>query len=338
MLSPYEQDIQAVPEALRAFASHAPPVDLKKIDISSYDRIVLSGMGSSYLAAHPTWRRLVAQGHSAWWHTIPFLMDTPELMSGNTLLWLTSQSGQSGEIIALLDSRQRHGGPRTVLGFTNDASSALGQRSDVTFELRSGEEAAVATKSYANSLAANMRTLAVLEGKSDIPVVEMVLAAADDVEAFAVDLAVLAKRCLDVAHPRFALVAGQRLVASALFGGLILKEAAKVPAEGYVGGEFRHGPIELAGEGLTAILFGEADGDPSIGRLAEDLRRTGAIVVGVGSLPGSGGESVSLTSDQPLSELVCGAKFVQLLSVELAKAKGIGPGEFLFGAKITSVL
>jgi hypothetical protein len=56
--------------------------------------------------------------------------------------------------------------------------------------------------------------------------------------------------------------------ATALAGGLILKEAAKVPAEGYIGGEFRHGPLEIAGPGLTAVLLGldQSEPDPSLPR------------------------------------------------------------------------
>ena len=62
---------------------------------------------------------------------------------------------------------------------------------------------------------------------------------------------------------------GARIIDGKAIGATL---RAKVAAEGFVGGEFRHGPLELAGPGLTAVLFGPDDPDasPSLRRLGAD--------------------------------------------------------------------
>ena len=75
----------------------------------------------------PGWRLVVAAGRGAWWVDSGQLLDSPRLITPDTLLVVTSQSGASGEVAALLDP----GGdqplvPRAVVGITNDNGSPLG--------------------------------------------------------------------------------------------------------------------------------------------------------------------------------------------------------------------
>jgi glucosamine--fructose-6-phosphate aminotransferase (isomerizing) len=126
-------------------------------------------------------------------------------------------------------------------------------------------------------------------------------------------------------------VGAQDQLATALLGGLVVKEATKLPAEGFTGGSFRHGPLEIAGPGLTALFFGlggeEADGP--LGRLATDVEATGATVVRV---PES-----SVDAGDGLAALVRGALVCQWFSVALARARGVTPGEFHYGTKVTAL-
>ncbi|MEU9796212.1 hypothetical protein AB0E27_37545 [Streptomyces sparsogenes] len=56
-----------------------------------------------------------------------------------------------------------------------------------------------------------------------------------------------AKQALAATQPRFSCVGTGADAATALTGALIAKEAGSVAAEGYAGGAFRHGPLELCG-------------------------------------------------------------------------------------------
>ena len=119
-------------------------------------------------------------------------------------------------------------------------------------------------------------------------------------------------------------------------GALILKEAVRYPAEGMSAGQFRHGPLELAGPTLTAILLEGPSGTAALNRaLAEELVAAGSRVAWIGgpaprgarSLPSPGGSGIGAR----LGEIVP----FQLLTVALAQHVGIEPGDFVHSSKVT---
>ena len=93
MRTPFERDVADQAEALRAFAQSALSPAVTRLLGRRYDRIVLTGMGSSHFAALPGWRRLADAGHPAWWVDSGQLLDAPGLITPGTLLVATSQSG-----------------------------------------------------------------------------------------------------------------------------------------------------------------------------------------------------------------------------------------------------
>lgn len=339
--SAFERDIEQEPDALRALATRPLPDGLRDLHLDDYERIIVTGMGASHIAGHPTWSSLVAQGRPAWWVSTAQLLAQPELVTAGSMLWVTSQSGESGEVVALLvrqrRARQR---PKTLIATTNDPTSTLGRAADVVVALHFGDEAAVSTKSYVATLAAHERALGALRGDDDASSVEHILAAADELSRFGPELRPIASSALGQPGSRFAFVANSSGLATALIGALLCKEVAKVPAEGYLAGEFRHGPVELAGPGLVAVVVGSANDDHSLAALGDDLVRSGSLVVLIDG--GAGPErfvpswEVTTGGSSSLGRLVCGAKFTQLLSAELARALGIEPGEFRFGQKVTA--
>jgi glucosamine--fructose-6-phosphate aminotransferase (isomerizing) len=334
--SPFEIDIDGQADALRAFALSPLHPELPRTVSEPFERIVLTGMGSSHSAALPTWRALVSKGHPTWWVDTGQLLDTPQLVTPDTLLVATSQSGASGEIIALFDAGAAVT-PRAVIGITNDPTSPLAARSDVVIELHSGNEATVSTKSYLNSLAAHQRLLATLTQE---PSPSATPDAAKAVECFdpGPDLARLAQHLVAATEPRVAYVGNRDHAATALYAGLITKEAAKIAAEGYIGGQFRHGPFELAGAGLLAVLFGAyaEDPNPSLRHLAADLVEAGSNVLVVGDLTLPGATTLTAPATDTFTDLAIGALVAQHLAVEIAKARGIEPGAFVHGSKVTT--
>src|SRR4051794_4373483 len=101
--SPFEHDIADQGEALARFAQAPVPARLATLVQREHARVVLTGMGSSHFAALPSWRRLVGAGQPVWWVDTGQLLDSPQLMTPDTLVVATSQSGASGEIVALLE-------------------------------------------------------------------------------------------------------------------------------------------------------------------------------------------------------------------------------------------
>jgi len=125
-----------------------------------------------------------------------------------------------------------------------------------------------------------------------------------------------------------------------MYAALIIKESSKVAIEGFVGGEFRHGPYELAGPGLTAVLFGASvdDVDGPLARIARDLLASGARVILVGDLELEGATTIAAPVGDSLAALAAQSVVAESLAVAIARANGVDPGAFAFGSKVTVTL
>ena len=102
------------------------------------------------------------------------LLEAQELITSDSLLWVTSQSGESGEVVALLDALRARKQPRTLLATTNELASRLAVTADIVVALESGEEGAVSTKTYVTTLAAQERVLSSLRHGDDAAVVDQI--------------------------------------------------------------------------------------------------------------------------------------------------------------------
>lgn len=340
--TPFEVDIAEQPAALRRLASASLP-NLSQLAGSSWDRIVLTGMGSSHFVGMPTWRRLTTLGHFALSIDTGQLLDNPEAVTSNTLLVVTSQSGASGEVVELLRLREANLiTPALLVGIADDPNSPLATGSDVFLPLHSGKEATVSTKSYLNSLGVHRMLAACFAGEELENIDAELHSAADAVEALigSIDFDGIAKAAALHPERRLAYVGRRDESATALFAALITKESSKVPAEGYIGGQFRHGPFELAGHGLTAVLFGlEArEPDQSLRQLAADLVRTGSQVIIVGDDEVEGATTIRTSGFTPFARLCASSVVAELFAVQLARANGVVPGAFLYGSKVTTAI
>lgn len=194
------------------------------------------------------------------YNRLPVGLATPSLFSvyhqaprlEDSLVIGISQSGQSPDIVAVLEEGQRQGVP--TLAITNDPGSPLASRADYVIPLHAGQEQAVAaTKTYTAQLAA----LALLS-----------CALGDDLErAAALRQAHLAmKRVLDGEEQVARAVERYRYMetcavlgrgynyATAFEIALKLKELNYLVAEPYSSADFMHGPIAVIGSGFPALV------------------------------------------------------------------------------------
>ena len=334
---PYLQDIRAQPASLARLIDAGLGSDLTRLlsDIARYDRIVMTGMGASLFGQYPAYLRLAEAGLPVWLiETSELLGEAHGLITPRTLLWITSQSGESAEIAALL-ARIPAPGP-TVLGVTNAEDGQLAREADVVLPLHSGDEHAVGTKSYVATLAAH--ALAVdhaLGAPADAGLraaPERLAGYLDQLEAHVDELdAALPERTLFVVGRGASLAAVQT-------GALIVKEAAKVPIEGMSAPQFRHGPLDIIEPGVAVVaLAGSAANVPRNRQLVEDVRRLGGNGYWIaGTADGDGHRLADLGSAAalPIAEIVP----LQLLSVALARRRHIEPGAFRHIGKVTRTL
>ena len=337
--SRYLQDILSEPERLNELARARPwQTASQELESRRFDRIVLTGMGASLFALLPAWQQLVRAGHAAW------LVETGELLHSldglaveGTLLIAASQSGYSAETLALAQ-HDRSG--VTLLGLTNDPASPLGQSADITIENHAGDEEAVSTRSYVNTLGTATGIANTITHEPDPA--ELLHAAADALAAHLnnwSDRIAAIKESVD--HPQRLFILGRGAsLAAARCGALILKEAAKCPAEALSTGQFRHGPLELADERLTAIvLAGHTDYDRDRNRrLAADIRRFGGRVVWADEPAVTPEPDLPLASgDDGVGRALAEIVALQLVSVSIAEQTGVEPGVFRHLEKVTTV-
>ena len=340
--TPFERDMRDQPKALTALVGCGIDTETRQLLTRPWERIVLTGMGSSHYVALPTWRALIGTGRAVWAVDTGELLENRGLLNPDTLLIATSQSGASGELVELLDRMQDENGAQVgaVVGITADEGSPLATRSHAFVALRSGAEATVSTKSYLNSLVVHHQLIDVFRGSDSTH--ELLEGVIEDVAAVLDhdDVSGIGEQVLQESRPRTAAIGKGDSAATSLYAALITKESSKVPLEGFVGGEFRHGPYELAGPGLTAFLYaaGAPARDTTLPTLAKDLVASGATVHAVGgpSLPGV--HMLHVPPSSQLSALACSAVVAEQIAVSLARANNVAPGDFIFGSKVTTAL
>jgi glucosamine--fructose-6-phosphate aminotransferase (isomerizing) len=335
----YVTDILEQPDCLRALLRSHPWDAITSLgkQANEYERIVLTGMGASLFALWPAWLTLVRAGRPAWLiETGQLLHDLPELVTQNTLVIAASQSGRSAEIVALAE---RTDGRAALVGLTNDPTSPLVEHSDLAIGVESGDEHAVSTRSYVNTLAA--ATLA-----AERLVAEMSSQSSFDAAAGAIadylatwrDRVERIKEQVGLPERLYLLGRGASL-AGANCGALILKEAAKWPAEAMSGGQFRHGPLELADSRMTAlVLAGHNEPDRQRNRrLLEDVERYGGKGFWADANLNTKGSTLPIAAADGAGRGIAEIVALQLLSVAIAEQAGIEPGVFRHLEKVTTV-
>jgi glucosamine--fructose-6-phosphate aminotransferase (isomerizing) len=337
-ISPYVADILDQPRTLALFAGRMR--QSRALDgirgLAHRQPVILTGMGASLAALRPAWMTVVAAGIPAWLvETAELVNDVPALLAGERVVIAASQSGRSAEAVALAELAIDPA--TTLVALTNDPASPLAAAAHVTVEIHAGDEHAVSTRSYVNTLAAAQIVADVLAGSLRQRDYESVALALDGYLAAWEDHVA---RLIAVVGlpPRLYLLGRGVSVAAAACGALIAKEAAKQPVEGMSSPQFRHGPLELADDRLTAILLAGTGIDRERNRrLYEDLQRLGATAVWADVEPTPALNTIALPATPPdglpMAEIVA----LQLLTVALAEQSGVPAGQFRHLEKVTTV-
>ena len=291
--NPYLLDILSQPQALRLALEKTDLRSLKALEQAlhdgRFDRIVLTGMGASYYGLYPAWLHLAAAGLPAIWVDAAELVHhTPALVAGRTLLWIASQSGQSAEIVALLHRSEAHP-PAGLLAMTNDLSSSLAQAArqqggvglKALLQLHAEPESTPSTRTYLHTLALGQLAALYLAQADMTAHLAALQDSAEGIAVYLQDWQAQMQRlgeAIDRVAPesRSIVLVGRGLsLASAFSGALNLQEAAKLPALGLQAAEFRHGPLEMAGPGLTVLVFAGEDGERDQFSVISDQVRSG---------------------------------------------------------------
>lgn len=230
-------------------------------DVAEADRIYIIAAGTSYHAG------LVGKEFIEKWAGVPtevhvsseFVYNTP-LLSENPLFIYISQSGETADSRAVLVETNRL--VHKSLTITNVAGSTLSRESNHTLLLHAGPEIAVAsTKAYTAQIAvlSILSQIVAKEHGKDVDVsllrelakvttaIETIVDDADIMEQIATDFLKTTRNAFFIGRT------GDYNVS--LEGALKLKEISYIQAEGFAGGELKHGTIALIEEGTPIIAL-----------------------------------------------------------------------------------
>ena len=336
----YLHDIQEQPERLRETLHSlrkTPALEnvAKRLQRGEFRRVVLTGMGSSFHALHPCAVQLVEHGVTA------VMVESSELVhyqtrffAHDTLVVAVSQSGQSAEVIRLLEVNH---GRSPLVAVTNTLGSPLAENAEAAIITRAGEEFSVSCKTYVTALLA-------LQWFADLLCGCELKAACRQLQEAAMAAAAYLAHWETYVHSLAELLKGMRhlflvgrgtSLAAAGTGALIIKEADHIHAEGMSSAAFRHGPLEMLAEDSFVLVF---EGDKRTAefnrRLFADLReqRVSAQLAGeaadlpVFRLP------AAPDSVRPILEILP----AQMMTLALAALAGREPGVFEVARKITT--
>ena len=306
--------------------------------------IVFTGMGSSYDACYPAVNDLAGRGVAS------LLVDTAELLhfrrpilNAQTLAVIVSQSGESAEIVRLVSELAKQRNRPFLISLTNGFDNDLARQADVRLDTWAGQELGPSTMTFSAVMATLSGIARLLAGDAVDTAVDRTRTAAEgaalsaerlleDPAAFAADL-----EAWHGGRSLFVLLGRGPARAATEMGALILKESG-VMAESVEAGMFRHGPLELAGPDMTAIVMAT---EPETRRLdlglAADLVDTGANVLVVtpdGEAPKGARAVATGYLDRALLSAVSIVP-VQLLAWRLSQSRGRRPGEYTRASKIT---
>ncbi|MCD8905656.1 glutamine--fructose-6-phosphate transaminase (isomerizing) [Staphylococcus chromogenes] len=235
-------------------------------DVSSADRIYIIAAGTSYHAG------LVGKEFLEKWAGVPtevhvaseFVYNTP-LLSKNPLFIYISQSGETADSRAVLVETTKLG--HKSLTITNVAGSTLSREADHTLLLHAGPEIAVAsTKAYTAQIAVLSilsQVVAKEHGRETnidlLPELAKVTAAIETIVDDAPKMDQIATDFLETTRNAFFI--GRTIDYNvSLEGALKLKEISYIQAEGFAGGELKHGTIALIEEGTPVIALATQEG------------------------------------------------------------------------------
>ena len=192
---------------------------------------------------------------------LPVALATPSLFTfyqspprlRGALVVGVSQSGQSPDIVSVLEEGRRQGCP--TMAITNAPDSPLAKEADFVIDILAGEEKAVAaTKTYTAELMVIAMLSAALNARLEIEK-ELELVPGWVAEALELDerIAQISERYRYMS--RCVVIGRGYNYATAFEWSLKLKELAYLIAEPYSTADFLHGPIAVVGRGFPVLAI-----------------------------------------------------------------------------------
>ena len=254
-------------------------------------------------------------------------------VDGTTLVIPISQSGETMDTLMAMRYARSHGA--RVFAVCNTNGSTIPRESDAVLYTHAGPEIAVAsTKAFTAQLIA-MYLIGLHLGR-----VRGVVSAelSEEIGQELAELPGKVEQILETVEPLRALTRQFKDSTSMLFlgrnvgyptaleGALKLKELAYMHAEGFAGGELKHGPIALIDQGTPVIAIMPTSRSPLHEKMASnvmEVKARGAVVIAIGDADlGSAAHNIRIPTSHEFLQPVLAVVPLQVIAYEMAIARG----------------
>lgn len=248
-----------------------------------------------------------------------------DYLTPKSLIIAISQSGETIDVVNPVEKAKKKGSKIAVL--VNVLGSTLYRQADYKVLLGAGpEKAVIGTKSFVAMIAVLLLTAFTFvkkqhEGK------ELLKMASENVKEILQERSIknIKKLAESLRRKEHVYIIGRGLsYATALETTLKLKETSYIHAEGFAGGELKHGVIALIEKSTPCIVIAPNDEtyDDVISN-AQEVAARGGLIIGIGPRNNRVFDGWLQTQDVEEATIIPQVVLIQLLAYYLALAKGI---------------
>jgi glucosamine--fructose-6-phosphate aminotransferase (isomerizing) len=305
-----------------------------KLKFKKFEKIVIIACGTAYNAG------LVGKYAIEKWGQIPVDVELASeyryrepSLNKKTLVIPISQSGETMDTLMALRYAKSKGA--TILSVCNTNGSTIGRESDAVLYTHAGPEIAVAsTKAFATQLIA-MYLIGIeigyqvenLSKKEITKIRKQLTALPSKVEQILETVEPLRELTRKFKSAESILFLGRHVgFPTALEGALKLKELAYMHAEGFAGGELKHGPIALIDKGTPVIAIMPSEGSVLAQKMQsniQEVKARGAIVIAISEFYFIGADYlIRIPQVDQLLQSVLSVVPLQVFAYEMAVTRG----------------
>ena len=305
-----------------------------KLKFKKFEKIVIIACGTAYNAG------LVGKYAIEKWGQIPVDVELASeyryrepSLDKKTLVIPISQSGETMDTLMALRYAKSKGA--TIFSVCNTNGSTIGRESDAVLYTHAGPEIAVAsTKAFATQLIAMYligleigKSLDNLSKKEVNAIVEQLSALPAKVEQVLETVEPLRELTRKFKDAESVLFLGRHVgYPTALEGALKLKELAYMHAEGFAGGELKHGPIALIDKATPVVAIVPAEHSVLAEKMAsniQEVKARGAVVIAICEFDFVGADHlIRIPKIDQLLQPVLAVVPLQVIAYEMAVARG----------------
>ena len=248
-----------------------------------------------------------------------------DYLTPKSLVIPISQSGETMDVLGPVEKAKKKGAK--IASLTNVLGSTLYRQSDEKVLLLAGQEkAVVGTKTFIAMFSVLFLTVYTLSNKKDLGK-KLLLNAEKDVEKILQSNTVQKIKDLTktLKNKEHMYILGRGIsYAAALEAALKLKETSYIHAEGFAGGELKHGVMALIEKGTPCFVIAPNDETyEEIISNAWEVKARGAFIIGVGPKENKVFDVFFKTEDLKEATFISQIVIFQLFAYFLALAKGL---------------